>query len=218
MTARDQHRNQMPEDQHGPGYDNAVADDWRRGGGKGGATEKPGFDFGASYRRKDGGNDWNSTTQADKVSFVRPEPVTANKQQRRTGGWAMSNDAERVFQRALARLQLEEQSATSDYNAHLYNHDEDAASDAMVQIAQARQQRETLVQQWNAEIERNTHRQPWISDEQRAARTPSELDAQDLANLMNTSRYAGKGFSSDDYMRLRAGLAGYRAMRGTESK
>jgi hypothetical protein len=130
----------------------------------------------------------------------------------------MSNDAERVFQRALARLQLEEQSATSDYNANLYNHDEDAASDAMVQIAQARQQRETLVQQWNAEIERNTHRQPWISDEQRAARTPSELDAQDLANLMNTSRYAGKGFSSDDYMRLRAGLAGYRAMRGTESK
>jgi hypothetical protein len=86
MTARDQHRNQMPEDQHGPGYDNAVADDWRRGGGKGGATGKPGFDFGASYRRKDGGNDWNSTTQADKVSFVRPEPVTANKQQRRTGG------------------------------------------------------------------------------------------------------------------------------------
>ena len=128
------------------------------------------------------------------------------------------SDAERVFQRQLQRLQLEEQAATSDYNAHLYNHDDDAAAEAMMQVAQARQQRETLVQQWNAEIERNTYRAPWISDEQRAARTPSELDATDLANMMNTSRYAGKGFSSDDYMKLRAGLAGYRAMRGTEFK
>jgi hypothetical protein len=130
----------------------------------------------------------------------------------------MSNDAERVLQRALARLQLEEQSATSDYNAHLYNHDEDAASDAMVQIAQARQQRETLVQQWNAEIERNTHRQPWISDEQRAARTPSEMDQQDVADIMNTSRYSGKSFTASDYDRLRRGLSWYKTSRGQEGR
>jgi hypothetical protein len=47
---------QDPENRHDVRYDNTVADDWRRGGGKGGATGKPGFDFGASYRRKDGGD------------------------------------------------------------------------------------------------------------------------------------------------------------------
>jgi hypothetical protein len=67
------------------GYHNDVADDWRRGGGKGGATDKPGFDFGASYRRANKGDDWNSTTQADKVSFVRPEPVGPNAKQMRKG-------------------------------------------------------------------------------------------------------------------------------------
>ncbi len=38
----------------------------------------------------------------------------------------MSRDVERVLERQLQRLQLEEQAATSDYNAHLYNHDDDA--------------------------------------------------------------------------------------------
>ena len=60
----------------------SLANSWIRGGGKGGATGKPGFDFGASYRRKDGGNDWHSQTGPDKVEFVKPEPVTTNKQQR----------------------------------------------------------------------------------------------------------------------------------------
>ncbi len=83
---RDPQAPQMPEDQHdnrGGHYDNQVsANSWIRGGGKGGATGKPGFDFGASYRRKDGGNDWHSQTGPDKVEFVKPEPVTTNKQQR----------------------------------------------------------------------------------------------------------------------------------------
>lgn len=76
------------DDQSSPrGYYNDVpADSWLRGGGAGGATGKPGFDKGQSYRRADGGNNWHSQTPPDKVSFVKPEPVTANKQQRRTGG------------------------------------------------------------------------------------------------------------------------------------
>ena len=30
-------------------------------------------------------NDWNSTTQADKVEFVKPEPVGPNAKQMRNG-------------------------------------------------------------------------------------------------------------------------------------
>jgi hypothetical protein len=62
------------------------------------------------------------------------------------------SDAERVFQRQLQKLALEEQAATSDYNAHLYNNDEDAAGDAMLQIAQARNQRNVLVAEYQAAL------------------------------------------------------------------
>jgi hypothetical protein len=98
------------------------------------------------------------------------------------------NDAQRVLERQLQRLQLEEQTATSDYNAHLYNHDDDAAADAMQQIANTRSARETLVSQYRAELERTTYRAPYVSEETRQARGPNEMDATDLANLMNTSR------------------------------
>ena len=59
-TAFNKNTNQAPEDQHSPGYSNDVANDWRRGGGVGGATGKPGFDKGQSYRRSDRGDNWNS--------------------------------------------------------------------------------------------------------------------------------------------------------------
>jgi hypothetical protein len=129
-----------------------------------------------------------------------------------------SQDAERVLQRQLQKLALEEQAATSDYNAHLYNHDDDLAADAMEQVAQARNRREVLINQYRAEQERNTYRAPWISPEQRAARQPNEMDQQDLADIMNTSRYSGKSFTAQDYDNLRRGLGGYKSMRGTESK
>lgn len=34
---------QSPMDKHGPGYDNDVPMDWRRGGGAGQAEDKPGY-------------------------------------------------------------------------------------------------------------------------------------------------------------------------------
>lgn len=43
-TDRRQQEPQAPEDRHGPGYDNDTPNDWRRGGGNGGAEGKPGFD------------------------------------------------------------------------------------------------------------------------------------------------------------------------------
>jgi hypothetical protein len=78
-------RNNRPqdiEDQHSPNYSNDVSsDDWRRGGGKGGATARPGFDKSGAWRKLDKGDTWGSPS--DKVDFVKPEPVTTNKQQRR---------------------------------------------------------------------------------------------------------------------------------------
>jgi hypothetical protein len=68
-------RNNRPqdiEDQHSPNYSNEVSNDWRRGGGQGGATGKPGFDKGHSYRRADKGNNWGSGH--DPATIRRPEP------------------------------------------------------------------------------------------------------------------------------------------------
>jgi hypothetical protein len=50
---------QAPEDQRAAGYHNDVADNWLRGGGKGGATGKPSFDKSNAWRMKDS-NDWHS--------------------------------------------------------------------------------------------------------------------------------------------------------------
>jgi hypothetical protein len=76
MTARDQSRNQMPEDFHDRGYSNDTRG-WVRGakGVPGGNNEtaegKPGFDKGQSYRRADKGNDWGSGH--DPAVVRRPE-------------------------------------------------------------------------------------------------------------------------------------------------
>jgi hypothetical protein len=63
---------------------------------------------------------------------------------------------------------------------------------------------------------------PYVSQESRNARGPSEMDATDLSNLMNESRYArlgnGKAFTAQDYYNLRSGLPGYYRSRGQETK
>jgi hypothetical protein len=78
------HRNQDPVGSHGPGYSNDVsADDWRRGGGSGGATGKPSFDRGNAWRQPDGSI---HGPPGERGQQRRPEPVTANKKQMRDGG------------------------------------------------------------------------------------------------------------------------------------
>jgi hypothetical protein len=67
-------------------------------------------------------------------------------------------------------------------------------------------------------IEESQPRHQYVSQEQRAARQPHELDAQDLANMMNESKYRGRGFTADDYYRLRSGLPAHLASRGREQK
>ena len=64
---------QDPEDRHDRRYTGDVADDWRRGGGKGGATGKPSFDRDNSGRRGRAGSlDWGSGH--DPATIRKPEP------------------------------------------------------------------------------------------------------------------------------------------------
>jgi hypothetical protein len=42
MRPKDEHGPQFPEDKHGPGYNNEVANDWRRGANED-ATTRPGY-------------------------------------------------------------------------------------------------------------------------------------------------------------------------------
>ncbi len=88
----------------------------------------------------------------------------------------------------------------------------------MQQIANVRTQRETLVQQYRQELDRMTPHRPYVSEEARQARRPEEMTSEDLADLMNTSRYSGRSFTARDYDNLRRGLNPYKASRGLESK
>jgi hypothetical protein len=71
MAARDEHRNQAPEDRHSSNYDQDVADDWRNGGGARGATGKPSFDKSGAWRAGRGGI---AHGQGDPAVIRRPEP------------------------------------------------------------------------------------------------------------------------------------------------
>jgi hypothetical protein len=85
MTARDQHRNQMPEDQHGPGYDNGTSG-WVRG-----ARGEPTMQNETAANYPDGnfdrGNSWrlgrekslNWHSGSDPAIIRKPGPNTPNR-------------------------------------------------------------------------------------------------------------------------------------------
>jgi hypothetical protein len=65
--------------------------------------------------------------------------------------------------------------------------------------------------------ESQPRQQPYVSQEQRAARSPSEMDARDVVDVLNNSKI-GRPFTTDDYYRLRQGLNPYYATRGKEPR
>jgi hypothetical protein len=69
-AAFNKNTNQDPIDQLGPKYRADVADDWRRGGGKGGATSRPGFDKSGAWRA---GRDGVSHGAGDPAIIRKPE-------------------------------------------------------------------------------------------------------------------------------------------------
>jgi hypothetical protein len=70
-SAFNKNTNQDPESKYDAGYHNDVPGDWRRGGGAGGATSKPGFDRGNAWRA---GRDGVDHGQGDPATIRKPEP------------------------------------------------------------------------------------------------------------------------------------------------
>jgi hypothetical protein len=115
-------------------------------------------------------------------------------------------------------IHAERQAALADLAAHRANGDLQSAAQsvqALADLDSAQQRLQALCNDYVA-AQQGPNR-PWVSDEQRAARQPSEMDSEDMAGLVRTSKYS-KNFTSADYDRLRTGLNYYKASRGLESK
>jgi len=113
---------------------------------------------------------------------------------------------------------MEISAAKTDLLTFRHNSDLQGAGEAVSRIAQLTAEQSNLqgLVQGYIQSQQPVHR--YASEESRAGRRPEEMDQQDLADIMNTSRYSGKGFTAQDYDNLRRGLGGYKTARGIESK
>jgi hypothetical protein len=115
-------------------------------------------------------------------------------------------------------IYAERQAALADLAAHRANGDIASAAQSVQALADLDSAQQRLQQLCNDYVQQQQGPyRPWVSEEQRAARQPSEMDSEDMAGLVRTSKYS-KNFNSADYDRLRTGLNYYKASRGLESK
>lgn len=133
----------------------------------------------------------------------------------------MSTDdfKDRVAHQAAREFNARRAALHADLAAHEQNGDEISGSQALLELAKLDVEERAAADLYRRHL--NSQRPPaqrYVSQEQRQARQANEMDAQDLADVMNTSRYRGRGFTADDYNRLRSGLGWYRATRGQEQK
>jgi hypothetical protein len=129
------------------------------------------------------------------------------------------NFDDRVIRQAAREFNARRAALQADYAAHAQNQDEISASETARQLAQLNLEEQAAADLYQRHLDaQRPPAQRYVSQEQRQARQANEMDAQDLADVMNTSRYRGRGFTADDYNRLRSGLPLYRAARGTEQK
>ena len=116
-------------------------------------------------------------------------------------------------------LAAERQAALADLAAHRANGDTASAAQAVQQLANNQAEEQNLQALCNDYLQQQQGPQrPYVSEEARAARRPEEMDQEDMAQVMNQSRYSGKGFTAQDYDNLRRGLGSYKTLRGTENK
>jgi hypothetical protein len=123
---------------------------------------------------------------------------------------------EEAYRRQLADYDANEMAQWTMYHEGKRTDDPDTVREAMRCAFEIRQQRAEFCAQ--AQAATAQPQRQYVSAEQRAARQPHELDAQDLADMMNTSKFKGRGFTAQDYYNLRSGLGTYQAMRGREQK
>jgi hypothetical protein len=123
-----------------------------------------------------------------------------------------------VVQQKLRELDAAESANWADYKAFKSNGAAEAAANAAEAAFATQDRRDAFIQRCNQAAAASQPQQTYVSEETRAARGPTELDAHDLAQIMNGSRYSGKSFTAADYNRLRTGLGNYKTLRGIESK
>src|SRR5262245_54073334 len=105
----------------------------------------------------------------------------------------------------LERIEAERAAAQADLQSHRVNGDYESAGYAIQQLADLAAQQQSLTTLYNNYVASQQPRYDTASPESRAQRRPEEMTAQDMADVMNTSRYKGRGFSAQDYYNLRSG-------------
>jgi hypothetical protein len=123
----------------------------------------------------------------------------------------MATEFDRLCREALSDLNMREQSHSLLLNEAQRNQDDRAATEAIIEISNIRASKQNLINEYNAEMARQQPRQAaYVSEEQRAARGPGELDVHDLAKIC--------GITPEEYSRQYQGLANYKRTRGSERK
>jgi len=116
-----------------------------------------------------------------------------------------------AVEQKIRMLNAEEQNYWSDYANAKANGDHAAAGEAAEAAMSMRNRKSAIISNYNQMLAAEQPQQPrYVSDEQRAARTPGELDAYDLAKI--------SGITPEKYMEQFQKLASYKATRGSESK
>src|SRR5437763_1415107 len=91
------------------------------------------------------------------------------------------------------QLSAEIAAAKADLQAARSNADPYSAAASISQLADLQAQQRNLGQLYNEYVKSQTPTQQYVSPESRAARSPQEMDAHDMADVMNQSRYRGLG-------------------------
>jgi hypothetical protein len=132
----------------------------------------------------------------------------------------MTNDdfKNRTAQQAAREFNARRAALHADFAAHEQNQDEVSASQTLQELAKLdlEEQAAASLYQRHQDAQRPVY--DVASPEQRQARQPNEMTSQDMADMMNGSRHRGRGFTADDYNRLRSGLGWYKSARGVEQK
>jgi hypothetical protein len=115
---------------------------------------------------------------------------------------------EEAYRNQLSEFDMNEQAQWTAYHQAKIDGDAYSVKEAMRNAFEIRQQRAEFCAQAQAAVARP--QRPYVSDEQRAARMPGEMDAHDLGKIC--------GISPEEYLRQYQRLGYYKATRGDERK
>jgi hypothetical protein len=130
----------------------------------------------------------------------------------------MTDFKNRVAHQAAVEFNARRAALHADFAAHEQNDDKFSGSQTLQELARLDLEEQAAARLYQRHIDAQQPRYDTASPESRAQRRPEEMTAEDMASLMNTSRYRGRGFTAQDYCNLHRGLGAYYAARGREQK